>query len=190
MSKTITISLGLAKFFKWLLVVLYALFTVLIFCVLVKPELTENYVLEVSSSAELFNISKCDDCTDSGLSVHVNRLGLGMLFWIFIKMTAALGLMFMITGEVISILKNFKNLGTFYEGNIRSFRRIGIWALLLAGLYAFRYLTYSSEDGTVVFDRLMLNIPFDLIALSLGGFVLAEVFKEGKLLQEDKESIL
>jgi hypothetical protein len=190
MSKKISIALLFAKMFQWLSLIIYGLFVLLVICVAVKPELTTDYVLQMSKGAELFQITKCKDCQDSGLTVHINRLDFNMLLWIFLKLTAIMTLIFMINRELMKVLRNFKSLGTFYEGNIKSFRKIGLWFALLAVLYAFRYLTYFNEDGKHAYDHVMYNVPFGLVALALGSYLLSEVFKEGRQLQEDKESIL
>jgi len=107
-----------------------------------------------------------------------------MFYWLFLRMTFFFLLGFLILQRLKRVIRSIHSLNTFYEGNIRHFKSIGFLFLIMAALGFFNY--YS--DGTV--SRLQLTIPFTPLLLGMAGFVMAEVFAEGKSLTEDKNLIV
>ncbi|WP_304238200.1 DUF2975 domain-containing protein [Jiulongibacter sediminis] len=190
MSKNITLALGFAQIFKWVVIALFILMAAFMFTSLLAPDFISDYMLEIVKGGGPYNIFKCEDCLDTGMTVHLNSLSTGMLLWIFLMMSLRIGLLYLISLETIQVLKNVRNLNTFYEGNIGSFRKMAVLGLIMAVLGSFSFLSYFNADQNQVFERLNFSPSLGAIGFSLACFVLTEVFKEGKVLQEDKESIL
>jgi hypothetical protein len=190
MSKNITLALSFAQIFKWIVIALFILMTAFLLTCLLAPDFISDYMLEIVKGGGPYNIFKCEDCQDNGMTVHLSSLGTGMLLWIFLMMGLRIGMLYLISLETIQVLKNVRDLNTFYQGNISSFRKMAVWGLIMAVLGSFSFLSYFNADQNQVFERLSFSPALGAIGFSLACFVLAEVFKEGRVLQEDKESIL
>jgi hypothetical protein len=107
-----------------------------------------------------------------------------MFFWILIRGSFFLIINLIIVRKIIAILGSVQDIKTFYKKNILHFKEIGWWALIgfVASCFNFSYLS----DHTSLF----FEIAWGPLAVSASCFVLAEIFKEGNELLEDKNSIV
>ena len=83
-----------------------------------------------------------------------------------------------------AILKTVQQAQVFYQKNIYHFNRMAFWALLLSFFSAFNLGNLHSNPN------LNFTIPFGCLMLAGGFKVLAEVFREGKRLSDDSNSII
>lgn len=111
-------------------------------------------------------------------------LNKGMFFWLLIRGSFFVILTILIVRKIIAILDSVREVKTFYEQNIRYFREIGWWALIGFIMSCFNF-SYLDNQFTLLFD-----IAWGPLAFGIGCYVLAEVFKEGKELLEDKNAII
>jgi len=117
-------------------------------------------------------------------AVYLSELNHLMVYWLVLRAFFFIGLNILIIRSVIKILRSIQNLNTFYNGNIIYLKNIAKYGFFAAVFSCFNISYVKSE-----FD-LHLSIPFvPLILVSL-ALVLAEVFREGKILVEDKNLII
>ncbi|MEO0473947.1 MAG: DUF2975 domain-containing protein, partial [Bacteroidota bacterium] len=106
------------------------------------------------------------------------------LYWIILRSFVFIALTVYILGQLSQVLSAIHSLQTFYHKSIRSFRKAGIAALILAVLGCFNL------DFILDPVKIHLGIPFGMILLAVGFRVLEAVFAEGKSLQEDINHII
>lgn len=116
--------------------------------------------------------------------IFLADLNSGMRLWLLIRGTAFFLLTFLIITYLIRILQSVQALKTFYEANIRHFRKIGWYALAGFVLSSFNFVL---QGGTT---SLRLDLAFGPLGVSLAAFILSEIFKEGKQLLDDQNSII
>lgn len=88
---------------------------------------------------------------------------------------------FLIFSELIKVVQSIKSLQTFTANNIRAFKNIGIYLLIIFVLNIF-----ALSPGEEAY-RFSLSIKFYPLIGSLFAFVMAEIFKEGNRLREENE---
>ncbi len=117
-------------------------------------------------------------------NIRLSELGSATIVWIFIRNAVILAFVLVILNMIIAVLKSISNLETFYDQNIRNFRKIANIGFVLT-LIAF--FNFGTVDGVTSWN---FTIPFQPLLFSSSFLVLAEVFKEGKRLAEDSKSIV
>jgi hypothetical protein len=190
MSKLVYLSklfLIISQFLILALIVLLFGFTL---TTLIKPDLLADYTIAFSTNSYRFDIAKCVACEETSNVIKLTSLSTSMLLQIWLKATIYLALLAGIIRQLLKVLNNFHSLKTFYEENIISFRKVGFMCLVIGFITSFNYVSYYNTAQNQNFDFMSFSFPFKAIAFALASFILAEVFKEGKLLLEDKESIL
>ncbi len=86
---------------------------------------------------------------------------------------------------VKKIIASIKTLNTFYSGNTTYFKKLAQLGWIATFFSAFNILTGQNDYSVLHF-----TIPFGPIAFALACLVLSQVFKEGKSLLDDKNSII
>lgn len=104
--------------------------------------------------------------------------------WLLLRGISQMGLTFFIIRILRRIVTSVQSNATFYEGNIQYFKRMSFYGAGIVLISSFNLLIQA--EGT----HLSLTIPFAPIAFTLGCLILAEIFQEGKILLEDKNSII
>ncbi|MEM6347782.1 MAG: hypothetical protein AAF927_28090 [Bacteroidota bacterium] len=122
----------------------------------------------------------CLECAGPQDILLVN-LSSGMKIWIAIRANVFFVLAYLMMQKVSLILEARE---TFYADNVQHFRQLALLAFLAFGLSTFN-LTYWEGNWQGHF-----TIAFGPLALSIASLVLSEIFKEGQLLLEDKNSII
>ena len=87
--------------------------------------------------------------------------------------------------EGIKIWKSVKEYKTFYSHNKLHFKQIAKYALAISIIGIFNFID-EGQKGI----GLEIGLPMIWVALALFSLGLSEIFKEGQLLQEDKDSII
>ncbi|MDO3694342.1 DUF2975 domain-containing protein [Wenyingzhuangia sp. chi5] len=103
------------------------------------------------------------------------------LYFSFIKYSVVLFLGFLCFGEFQKVMESVKEVKTFQENNVLSFRRIGKYLLIICVLTSFYYHAFQRGGINGV------NITPNLLILSLLAYIMAEVFKEGNNLEEENK---
>ncbi len=128
-----------------------------------------------------------DSCSDSFdvLSFFADE----MIIWLVVRQSVLFALNILILWKAMALLKSIRYSKTFYEENITAFMQMAKYGLIIALISAinFRYddQFHSGDSFSWVFD-----IPFSALLFTLACKVLAEIFKQGKLLSEENQSFV
>lgn len=140
---------------------------------------------EVESNVSEFNYasigkSKTSNAIDSEVYT-IGNIVIGSLYFMYIKYSAILVLLFLSFKEFKKIMLSVKKLSTFKNNNIISFKRIGSFAFLYFLVSSFYFIQF--EDGAYS----GFTISFGPLIIMLLSFIMAEIFREGNLLLKDNE---
>ncbi|MBD0823497.1 DUF2975 domain-containing protein [Aestuariibaculum marinum] len=111
----------------------------------------------------------------------LNKIKMTSLYRMYLKLTGILVVLFLCVKEFSKVIKSVKQVETFGLGNVKSFRRLGVFILIYAFLTSYYYIGF--EQGGIS----KLSIPFVPLFLVLLSFVMAEIFKEGVLLKQEND---
>ena len=114
-------------------------------------------------------------------SNHLNEIKNSSLFLNYFQFSIILLFIFLSVKEFNKIINSVKNLQTFQNNNVNSFRKIGKFIFMIFLLMSFS-LTPIKEVSKVGF-----HIEFTPLILTLLAFILAEIFKEGSLLKQEND---
>ncbi|MEO1053128.1 MAG: DUF2975 domain-containing protein [Bacteroidota bacterium] len=123
---------------------------------------------------------------------HVRHEGMIMLsdlnnylfYWLLVRAMVFVALVFLIVRSILQVLHSMKSVRTFHEGNIKHFRRISLFSFIATLFSVFNFGLIRGEL------MIYLDLPFGPLLFALGAYVMAEVFKEGKLLLEDQQLMI
>ena len=121
---------------------------------------------------------------NSNDTVPINDLSLGTKIWLLLRTLVFTTLILAIVLRIKKVISSITSLRTFYEGNIKHFQILAKLGLVYAFFTSFN-LTLDSENLGLFF-----SFPVWPLAFTLTCLVLANVFKEGKSLLDDKNSII
>lgn len=85
---------------------------------------------------------------------------------------------------MIEIFNSIIDLETFYDGNIKAFKKLVVLGLVVSVIAAFNF---GFADGETMWN---FTIPFRPLIYTSICLVMSEVFKEGKNLLEESRSII
>ncbi len=187
MSRMSTISLAyrLCQLSILLLLLFAAVFAGGIGYALVEPNAFPNLVINdlFEAGYGLGGIKWCTDCHGENV-LHFSDIAIPMKLWLLLRATLFFSLAFLVVLELKKVLLSIRDTATFYRANYRSFSAIGNYGFLISLFSAFNFYV---QEGESLFN---LSIPFLELGFSLGSWVLADIFWEGKLLLEDNQSII
>ncbi len=121
------------------------------------------------------------DWTKSPKTHAINSITTFSLYYTFFQLMAILTLFYLSIFEFQKVVESVKNLKTFQERNVKSFRRIGNYFLAVYLLSIYSYVAFADDFTTEI------ELEFVSIFIILIVFVLAEIFKEGNKLQEENQ---
>jgi len=113
--------------------------------------------------------------------VPLEKVHLATLVYLYLQQIISLGLLYLITREVLKVINSVQVLDTFRTGNVQSFRRIGFMCL---GLSLVQWVTFFMAEGHSTFG---FSIEVTPLVFMLAAFILAEIFKEGNQLYEQEQ---
>ena len=178
-------SIRFLQFLKVVLILLFSAFGITIIYSLIQPDAFGNVVIERGFNAG-FGIGAykiCPACSKENL-LTLQSLSSSMKIWLLLRG----GLFFIIClfmfQRIGKILSSVQSNATFYEGNIQNFKTLSSYGWILAILSSFNFFI----QGEV--SHLDFSIPFGTIAFALACAALANVFREGKDLTDDRNSIV
>jgi hypothetical protein len=103
------------------------------------------------------------------------------LYFNYFKFISILIFIYLSINQFKKVLKSVSKLETFQRTNVRAFRKIGYYCLLIAGLSFFSYLEFN------YYSKNSISIPLNILLIALLAFILAEIFKEGNNLMEENQ---
>jgi len=115
---------------------------------------------------------------------QLSDLNGAMLAWMIIRQAFFVWITILIIKRIKKVIKSVEALKTFYQENIKHFKQIA--KLAFVG-FVFSCFNFSYIDGDFSFR---LKIIWGPLILSMLCLLLTEIFKEGKQLLEDKNSII
>ncbi|MCB9231010.1 MAG: DUF2975 domain-containing protein [Bacteroidia bacterium] len=153
---------------------------------LFSPESYSQVVAEnaFQTGFGLGNFKFCPECAHDGSRIFLGELSQGMILWLFVRLLVFGGLVLAILVRIGKIFNSVKSARTFYDENIRHFRILGRLSLAIFLFSSFNFVSWRGETG------FHFTLAFGPLFFGVGCMVLAEVFREGKLLLEDNASII
>lgn len=149
------------------------------------PEKYSHFII-----TDLFNagwgigdIQLCKECIGPK-DIILSEINPMMRGWLWIRFMAFAILTIVIVFRILGILKSVLSLNTFYNENILHFKRLAWYGLLAFLLSSFNFYMTSGET------MLHFNLNLGTIGFAMACLVLSEIFKEGKVLQEDNKAII
>jgi len=111
----------------------------------------------------------------------LNQVKYSSLYLNFVKLSIVIFLSFLCIKEFQKIIESVKEIKTFQNRNIASFRKIGKYLLVIFVLISYTSITFEKGGFSGV------SISFNLLFLALLAFIMAEIFKEGNNLSEESK---
>ena len=149
----------------------------------IHPQFYNDWYLQNAFQAGLDSLHVRISRVDSS-GISIGSLSAGMMWWLILRTSLILILMWIIILHVLRVLKSVASLQSFYEGNIRSFRMMAGVGLLVS---AIAFFNFHDINNAMQWN---FTIPFGPLVFSSFCLVLSEIFKEGKFLLEDSKSIV
>ncbi|HLT09017.1 MAG TPA: DUF2975 domain-containing protein [Cyclobacteriaceae bacterium] len=103
---------------------------------------------------------------------------------IYLQFSAILCCCFMIFREGIKIINSVKQLESFCKGNVASFQKMGKYFLFIFLLSGFAYVVADHAQFLGIFFN------FTAFSLMVGSYIMAEIFKQGNVLQEEVQNTI
>lgn len=113
--------------------------------------------------------------------VYISDLNTGSLYFNYIKFAGIIFLIYLSISQFQKVLKSVKSFKTFKTTNVRAFRKIGIYCVIITGL---SWVTDWDFDN---YHVSRFSIDFDFLIIALLAFIFAEIFKEGNQLMEENQ---
>lgn len=182
---TISLAYRLCQLFIVLILLAGAFFVGAIGYSLIYAEAFPNLAIHQLFEAGygLGEVKWCSDCKGE-YPLRFSDLDRPMKLWLLLRGMIFFSLATLITLELKKVLVSIRDTAAFYRANYRSFSNIGNYGFLISFFSAFNFFVQGE------YSQFNLSIPFLELGFSLGSWVLADIFWEGKLLQEDNQSII
>jgi hypothetical protein len=106
------------------------------------------------------------------------------MYWLVLRISIIFASYTLILRKGLKILGSIKSLKIFFSDNIKNFRQIGNYGLIIFLFTSINFFIRSSSSN------FSINPHFEILLLAFGSFIISEIFAEGKLLQEEKDQII
>lgn len=185
MNKLIFYARNLCHLIYGLNLIWFTAFLGIIVYSLIEPTAFDNVVVtNVSKSG--FGIADFKICSSCSVETDILLSDLGVVskIWILARVSVFFVLLFLIVNSVSNILRSVGSRDAFYAGNILSFKRMANYGFIATVLSAFNFMQVNSTINW------HFSLPLGPLSFALACLVLAEIFKEGEALLEDRQSII
>lgn len=175
----LNLALIICKVLQSVYILGFILLTILFIHVQIDGEFYKDKIISIEKKHIGYNTSVSAESQDEG--VTLDEMSTASLYVNYLKYSALLLLFFMAIKEFQNVIKSVQNRATFQNENFKSFRRIGQYTFiyfLVDSFYTYEFNTIGHRGFTISFTPLILMLV---------AFIMAEIFKEGSLLLEDKE---
>lgn len=187
-NKIILIAQGLCRFVQGFLIFMGVLFTVVLVHWHFSPESYALVELPGGSKSGFygqgFRIISVSYKAANPNAVILSQVSAGMLYWLYLRTLVIMTLTFFMFRSVRRILGSIKSLKTFCQDNIIAFQRIGKYALGIFVLTSFNLWIVPGDSDV------NLNLALGPLLVGIFSLVMAEVFKEGNQLIEDRNLMI
>jgi hypothetical protein len=196
MSKNLLLSVALvcSRLFKFLLWLALICIIGLFIHNRMKPDSYKSVLVNITNRSITFVAPKSSvemppppsGKSAMGGDTHVllNEIKPAAIYLVFVQIVLSIMLSILMVREVVKILKSVRDLETFNNTNIKSFRLLGYYCLMLAGINSILIIS-TNRDTHIVF-----NLDLTLLIFMLAAFIMAEIFAEGhKLSEQDQLTI-
>lgn len=174
----------LNNFFIILLILFSITGTSILICSFVRPDLFSSVIVnEVIDSGYGLNFKICKSCSGEDY-INLSMLDSTTKLWVLFRSLCFFIIVFLMLKTIRKVLKNMSSYSVFFEKNITHFKFL---SKLTFGLVLISVFNVNFLNDTLSWH---FTIPFKTIGLAFGFLVLSEIFKEGKTLLEDKNSII
>lgn len=174
------ISVIICKSIRVMLITTFILFTVFFIHFQTNPKYYKN--LNSKDSTVKINKSSTTKITlfrESFNLSELNNISKTALYVNYIKLAAVYFFIFLATKEFEKVMQSVKNLKTFQNNNVTSFRKIGKYIFYIFLITSFINIDLKKGGSSGI------NLNFELLIWMLLVYILAEVFKEGNNLQQE-----
>ena len=185
MGNTLQLFHRFLQFIGWLLLLFWTVFGVMLVYSMIDASAFPS-ILTFDFFRPGFGLGRlqwCTGCKGTG-GVYLQEISSIMKVWLLIRASLFFFLALRVVKALTKTVESVKSNATFYAGNIQNFRLMSRYALALAALSSFNFFIQGEDTQ---FD---FTLPFGVVAFALGCMLLAQVFEEGRLLTEDKNSIV
>lgn len=186
----LNIGIGICKFFRIFSIIAFVILAILLVHYQINPssyddvelntKMNNNNVISIEWSHSTV-IKVNDEVSDNSNPFVLSKLKSSSLYFFFLKVSLVILFLFLSLKEFQKIIESVKEIKTFQERNVLSFRRIGKYMLIIFVLMS--YSSFTFQQGKLS----GLHISFELLILSLLSYIMAEVFKEGNNLSEENK---
>ena len=141
-------------------------------------------VNDPSAAFTMDRLNICNPCTNGADPIGLNELPDFIRYWILFRMLFFSVLFYLFIRKILEILTSMQSINTFYEGNIGYFKSLSRYAIFG---WVVSCISFSFQDGRI---GMTLQLNFGLLLFAIACSLLSEVFKEGKILLDDKNMII
>ncbi len=184
-NKIIQATLAISRFSFWFFIVLLTVFVFIIVHSIISPESYANFQILNDGNTLTFDFKYCPECDSSSNGILLSEISQSIKLWILFRYSSIIVLLILIQYEGIKIWNSVKEYKTFYTQNKLHFKQIAKYALTIFIIGIFNFID-EGQNGI----GLEIGLPIVWVAFALFSLGLSEIFKEGQLLQEDKDSIV
>lgn len=181
-SRIISTAIWVTRISLWLSVLVYALLIATVVYWHLSPDAFNNWYIAQPYQAGAANFRLQRLATPQGLTF--NDMGAGMVYWLAIRTTFFFVLICLALQKVLHILQSVKSAKTFYQENIRHFRKLATIGALYTIIYS---VNFGVAEGNTT---LYFKLPFVPLLFTTACLVLSAIFEEGQRLREDANSII
>lgn len=187
-NKLLNLAIVICKVVRVFYVALFMLFTGLFIHFQVSPNSYKDAKFNFETSS--FTMSKANNWKTNNENGSVpkdkdvytfEKISKGSLYFIYFQFSALLFFIFLSTKEFQKIMESVKNLKTFQNNNVTSFRKIGKYIFIIFILSSFNFIQF--EQG----GKSQIHLSLTPLLFMLTAFILAEIFKEGNSLKQEND---
>ena len=121
------------------------------------------------------------EVADDPAKLYVKNWNKASLYFTYFKFISIIGITFYAISEFLKVIISVRVRKTFGRSNVVSFRRIGIYCLVLS------LISGVSDWDFGKYHTSTLSLDFNMLIVALLAFILAEIFKEGNQLMEENK---
>ncbi|WP_026913942.1 DUF2975 domain-containing protein [Christiangramia portivictoriae] len=118
---------------------------------------------------------------DDPAKLYVKNWNKASLYFTYFKFMGVIGITFFAVSEFLKVIHSVRVRKTFGRQNVVSFRRIGIYSIVLSFLSGVSDWDFGNHHVSSV------HLDFTYLIIALLAFIFAEIFKEGNQLMEENK---
>lgn len=180
-NRLLDVTMLICNFLCLLLVIAFSFITFLVIYWHVNPDYFGSFKSNSLQSTFGFTLTESWTTASHKDPLAYKNIMPASLYFSYIHLSSIIILTFLALMKFNTIMKSVRLVQTFQKQNVKSFRMIGKYLLLIFLLSSFSIVVF--EQG--LFYGFVLN--FTPLALMCVAFIMAEIFEEGNSLLEDNQ---